>query len=158
LKKFIIAAISKNGIIGKEGKIPWHSKEEFKHFKNITMNYPIIMGRKTFESIGKPLPGRLNIVISRRKDLKYSFDNIKIFSGLSEAYNFCNSEKYEKIFIIGGGEIYKQAINEVDNMIITVMNLNVEGDTYFPEIDKKIWKIDSVEYFDEFEVHWYSRA
>ncbi len=157
MEKIIIAATSQNGVIGNSGKIPWHSSEEFKHFKQTTMSFPIIMGRKTFESIGKPLPGRLNIIISRNPNLSHESSNIKIFQSLEKSLNYCETESYKKAFIIGGGEIYKRSIDLADKMIISKMNLNVEGDTHFPEINCKIWKIEDKKEFDEFVVYYYSR-
>ncbi|MGD8782417.1 MAG: dihydrofolate reductase [Ignavibacteria bacterium] len=157
MEKIIIAATAQNGVVGNLGKIPWHSSEEFKHFKQTTMSFPIIMGRKTFESIGKPLKGRLNVVISRNPELNYEFDNLKIFKSLEESIIFCETENYEKAFIIGGGEIYKKSILFADKMIISKMKLNAEGDTYFPEIDNNIWKVENKKEFDEFIVYYYSR-
>jgi dihydrofolate reductase len=157
LEKIIIAAVAKNNIIGKNGQIPWHSKEELKHFKNTTMSYPIIMGRKTFESIGKPLKGRENIVITRNEELKKTFKELAVFDSLKRAYEYCEKKNFDKIFIIGGGKIYSEAINDVDKLIITFMNLDVEGDTYFPQIDENIWKITEKIDFEEFSVKKFTR-
>lgn len=137
--------------------MPWHSKEEFKHFKETTTDYPVLMGRNTFESFGKPLKNRLNIIITRNPEKKYEFEELKYFTSLEEAYKFCESENYEKVFICGGGEIYRVSINDVDELIISVMNLEPEGDTFFPEISDKIWKVDSIKENAEFSVYYYSR-
>lgn len=152
MKKIIIVAAAKNNVIGKDGTIPWHSKEDLKHFKSITMGFPIIMGRKTFESIGKPLKGRLNIVISRNFDYKSKFEDVVIVNQLDEAFIRCETENYEKVFIIGGGEIYKEALKTADEIILTQMNLQVEGDTYFPQIKPDNWNLISEEKFDEFDI------
>ena len=129
----IIVAIAKNGVIGKaKGEMSWHVKEEFQHFKNTTLGFPIIMGRKTFETLGKPLKGRLNIVVSKNKLYKTDYDDVVIKSSINEAIEYCNSLKPEKIFIIGGGEIYRQAILFVDEMIITFMKFEAEGEVKFP--------------------------
>jgi dihydrofolate reductase len=157
LKKIIIAAVSLNNVIGKDGNIPWHSKEDFKHFKNTTMGYPLIMGRKTFESLGKPLPGREHLVVTRNSNYKTEFEKVKIFSSLDEAISFTEKLNTEKIFIIGGGEIYKAAIKYADILIISRMKINVEGDTYFPPIKDDIWKITASDKFEDFEVITYSR-
>ncbi len=157
LKKIIIAATAQNGVIGNSGKIPWHSSTEFKHFKQTTIGFPIIMGRKTFESIRKPLPGRLSIIISRNPELSYEFENVVVFTSLEKAIHYCETEKYEKVFIIGGGEIYKQSLKFVDELIISIMKLEVEGDTFFPKIDKNIWEVTDKKEFDEFTVCYYSR-
>ncbi|HEY6626612.1 MAG TPA: dihydrofolate reductase, partial [Ignavibacteriaceae bacterium] len=110
MKIVIIAAIARNGVIGKSnGEMPWHVKEEFQHFKKTTLGSAVIMGRKTFETLGKPLKGRENIIITRNKDFKVDFDETKLCHSLEEALKYCESKKYEKVFIIGGGEIYRQA-------------------------------------------------
>ncbi len=158
MEKIIIVAVAKNNVIGNNGTIPWHSKEELQHFKNTTMGSPIIMGRKTFESIKKPLKGRTNIVISRNENLKYDFDEIKIFKSLENAYEFCENElKPEKVFIIGGGEIYKEAMKDADKIRISRMNLSAEGDVFFSEIDEIMWEKTSSESYQEFEVEVYER-
>lgn len=157
MKKIIIAAISRNNVIGLKGQMPWHSKEEFKHFKETTTGFPVLMGRNTFESFGKPLKNRLNIIITRNPGKKYDLNELKYFSSLEEAYKFCESEKYDKVFICGGGEIYKASINEADELIISVMKLETEGDTFFPEISEKLWKVTETKENAEFTVYYYSR-
>lgn len=151
MEKIIIAAIAKNGVIGwSDGRMPWHSKVEFKHFKDTTYGYPIIMGRKTFNTLGKPLKGRLNIIITRNKKLFLSFEDVKIVSSLDDAYNLCNKLNSAKIFVIGGGEIYRQALNSCDKMILSFMNFDAEGDVFFPEIDNSIWDLVTSEDRGEF--------
>jgi dihydrofolate reductase len=157
LKKILIAAVSRNNIIGSGDKVLWHSPEELKHFKKITIGSTVIMGRKTWEVIGKPLPGRLNIVISRNIEYTTPFKDVVIFNSLTQAFNFCGSSIYEKIFIIGGGEIYSQSINESDEIIISEMNFDASGDVYFPEIDGTLWVLDSSELKDDFTIHHYIR-
>jgi dihydrofolate reductase len=153
LKIVIISAVAKNGVIGRSnGEMPWHNKEEFKHFKSTTLGFPVIMGRKTFNALGKPLNGRLNIVVTRNKDLNLQFDEVKKFLSLNEAVEYCAKKNFEKIFIIGGGEIYKQAIEIADEMIISVMDMLADGDVYFPKINENIWKIESKEKRSGFEV------
>ena len=158
MKKIIIVAVAKNGVIGRTtGEMPWHSKEEFQHFRNTTMGFPIIMGRKTFESLGKPLKGRLNIVLTKNRDFVVEFDEVKIFHNLNEAYTFCENLNYEKVFITGGSYIFREAINEVDEMIISIMDFEATGDVYFPEFNKGEWEITSAEKRSEFEIFHYIR-
>ncbi|BDQ02435.1 dihydrofolate reductase [Ignavibacterium sp.] len=154
----LIVAIAQNGVIGKSsGEMSWHVSEEFKHFKNTTKGFPVLMGRKTFETLGNPLKERLNIVITRNPEYKTQFDDVLIFSSLDEAINFCREKKFEKIFIIGGAEIYKIAIPIVDEMIISRMKFTAEGDVYFPEFDESNWKKEKIMDKELFEVYLYKR-
>lgn len=158
MKKIIISAIAQNGVIGKSsGEMPWHSKEEFKHFKDSTLGFPVIMGRKTFDTLGKPLKNRLNIVLTRNEKLLLAFTEIVIFDNLQSAYGFCEEKKYEKIFVIGGAEIYKQAMNSADELLISYMKFNADGDIYFPEIDNNIWKVNRIEERNGFDIFNYIR-
>lgn len=154
----IIVAIAKNGVIGKaNGEMSWHVKEEFKHFKDTTLGFPIIMGRKTFETLGKPLKGRLNIVVSKNKSYKTSYDDVVIKSSIENAIEYCKSLKPEKSFIIGGGEIYRQAILFVDEMIITFMKFEAEGEVKFPKINNNDWTIEKIKNHELFEIFRYVR-
>ncbi len=154
----IIVAIAKNGVIGKaNGEMPWHIKEDFQHFKKTTMGFPIIMGRKSFESLGKPLPGRENIIVTRNTNLKYDFDGIKIFYSLQDAVDYSRSLNKDKIFITGGGEIYNQSISFADEMIISHMKFDVVGEVKFPDFNVDDWKIISREEKEEFEIVTYLR-
>jgi dihydrofolate reductase len=125
----IIVAMANNRVIGKNNDMPWHLPSDLKHFKTVTLGKPIIMGRKTYESIGRPLPGRKNIVISRNKD--YILEGCETATSLEEAIKLVNYE--EEIFIIGGGNLYKQAINSADMLYLTFIDLEVDGDTFFPD-------------------------
>jgi dihydrofolate reductase len=159
LKIIIIVAVAQNGVIGRAtGEMPWHVKEDFQHFKKTTMGFPIIMGRKSFESLGTPLKGRENIVISHNKNLKYDFDNVKIVHSLDDALEYCKSKKCEKAFITGGGEIYRQSISIADEMIISHMKFEATGEVSFPEIDNTEWEVSSKEDSEEFEIIKYIRA
>jgi len=131
----IIVATSLNHAIGKDNQLLWHLPADLKFFKTTTMGCPVIMGRKTFQSIGRTLPGRQNIVITRDKNFNSNnqFD-ILVVGSLDEALVKLHTEK--EVFIIGGGEIYKQSIDSVDTIYITLVNTVIEGDVYFPEIDK----------------------
>ncbi len=158
MKIVIISAIAQNRVIGRSnGDMPWHIKEEFQHFKNTTFGFPVIMGRKTFNTLGKPLKGRLNIVITRDKGLGFEFDDVKKFYSLNEAIEYCKTLETEKIFIIGGGNVYAQAIKIADEMILSFLTFEAEGDISFPQIDEKIWKITSREKRDLFEIVFYAR-
>lgn len=123
----IIVAMTKERVIGYQNKIPWHLSEDLKHFKKITMGHPIIMGRKTFESIGQPLPGRENIVITRNKN--YNVAGITIVHDLVEAY------KTGECFVIGGAEIYKAALPQAGKLYLTLIHDKIKGDTFFPPVD-----------------------
>ncbi len=153
MKKIIIAAVSENFVIGKNGTVPWHNKEELTHFRKTTTGFPVIMGRKTWQSIGKPLENRVNIVITH--DVK-KYPHILAFNSLSNALDYCK-EKFDKVFIIGGESIFKQAILFADEIILSKMKLIVDGDAYFPEIELNKWKLNSIKEFTDFTVHHYIR-
>ena len=135
----IIAAVSENNVIGNNNTLIWHLKEDMKYFKEKTSGHHIIMGRKTFESIsgGKPLPNRISIVITRDKN--YERDGIIVCHSLDEAIDKCTDEN--EVFIIGGGQIYKEAIEICDNLYITKIHKDFEGDIKFPEIHENKWKL-----------------
>ncbi len=126
-----IVAVSKNFVIGNQGKIPWHSSADFKFFKSTTMGKPIIMGRKTFDSIGRPLPGRLNIVISRSPETFKGPESVKIVSSISQAIDEAKKELPNEIFIIGGATIYKQTQEITNKLYLTVVDIEAKGDAYF---------------------------
>lgn len=131
-----------NREIGVDNQLPWHLPKDLKHFKEITSGHPIIMGRKTYESIGKPLPNRTNIVISRKKD--WFEEGILIVGSIKEAIKF-GQKIDEDIFIIGGGNIFEQTMDIADKLEVTEIKTNIEADTFFPKIDPKIWtKTDEV--------------
>lgn len=133
----LLVAKSDNNVIGQDNQLIWHLPNDLKHFKEITTAHPIIMGRKTFESIGRILPNRTNIIITRNRN--YSIENAKVAHSLNEALELAK-EIDENIFIIGGGKIYEQAIDFADILEVTEVHENFEGDTYFPEIDLNVWK------------------
>lgn len=156
MQKIIVAAVAQNGVIGNKGKIPWHSSEDFKYFKSLTFGNPVIMGRRTLESLGKPLKGRLNVVISRH--MKSESPEVMVFGSLSEALEYCENEaKAEKVFIIGGGEIYKEAVKTADEMSISKMKFEAEGDVFFPEIKSSEWDAEVKADYEDFQVIWYKR-
>lgn len=140
MKVSIIVATSLNHAIGKDNQLLWHLPADLKFFKNTTMGCPVIMGRKTFQSIGRTLPGRQNVVITR--DKTFNSDNqfdLTVVGSIDEALVKLHSEK--EVFIIGGGEIYKQSIDSVDTIYLTLVNTSIDGDVYFPEIDKNKFEL-----------------
>ncbi|MEO0544069.1 MAG: dihydrofolate reductase [Pseudomonadota bacterium] len=150
----LIVAVSENGIIGRDGDMPWRLSSDLKRFKALTLGHPVIMGRKTFESIGKPLPGRLNIVISR--DMDWAAEGVMRVSSLGAAIDLATAnlesihahadedadpdELPREIFIIGGGQIYAQAMDYADALYVTEVLAEIEGDTRFPDIDEELFE------------------
>ncbi|MFY7671979.1 dihydrofolate reductase [Tenacibaculum sp. MEBiC06402] len=134
----IIAAIGKNNELGKNNDLIWHLPADLKRFKKVTSGHHILMGRNTFESIGKPLPNRTTIIITRNDN--YFKDGCLIASSIEEAIELAKND--DEIFIIGGAQVYKQAIenNSVQKLDITIVHENFDADVFFPEIDKTIWK------------------
>jgi len=131
----IIAAMDRNRLIGNKNQLPWHLPADFTHFKSVTMGKPIIMGRKTFESIGKPLPGRLNIVLSRNPDIQY--DGVECVSSFENAIALVPDE--EEVMVIGGSAIYEMLLPQVNRLYFTYVDAEFEGDAWFPEFDDKQW-------------------
>ena len=123
--------MSENRVIGKDNKLPWYIPEDLKRFKAVTSGHPVIMGRKTYDSIGRPLPGRLNIVITR--DHTYQNDAVSVVHSLDDAIKLSTSADEAELFIIGGGQIFEQALSLADKLYLTVVHTEIEGDTYFPD-------------------------
>ena len=140
MKLCIIAAHDPNLVIGKDGSLPWHFKVDLQFFKKTTMGYPLLMGRIVFEELNeKPLPGREAFVLTRSK----SYDHVKTFEDIEEAVTYLKESDYEKVFIIGGGEIYSQMLDMADELIITEIHDTYDGDTFFPDYREDIgviWK------------------
>ncbi|MFC5271932.1 dihydrofolate reductase [Adhaeribacter terreus] len=132
----LVVAMAENNVIGKNNQLIWHLPADLKHFKNLTSGHPIIMGRKTYESIGKPLPNRTNIVITRQED--YKPEGVLVAHSLSEGLMLAQ-QLDTNIFVIGGAEIYKQAMFLADTIYLTEVHHEFEGDTFFPEIDTLLW-------------------
>ena len=149
----IIVGMTKNRVIGNDLKIPWHISEDFKHFKQTTLDSVVIMGRKTYESMGKPLPQRINIVVSRT--LQKSAD-YKLASSLIEAIKIAK-EFNKKIFLLGGSLIYKEGLNYADELIISWIKKDYEGNIYFPEFNLDDWKEIKTKEHDEFTIKWYKK-
>lgn len=138
----IIVAVSSNGVIGRDGDMPWRLSTDLKRFKALTLGKPVIMGRKTFQSIGKPLPGRANIVITR--DAAFHADGVHVVASLAAAVDMASviavESGVDEICITGGGEIYRQALDRADIMHVTHVQTEVAGDTHFPPIDPGVWQ------------------
>lgn len=126
----IIAAMAENRVIGKDGAMPWHLADDLARFRVITTGHPVIMGRKTFESLGRPLPGRQNIVLTRRKG--YTPEGVIVARTLDEALELAGAAR--EVFICGGGEVYREALPLAGRILLTVIHCDYEGDTVFPEI------------------------
>ena len=140
----MIAAVSTNNVIGKNGQLPWHLKADLQRFKKLTENHTIIMGRRCFESIGKPLPNRTNVVVSSNTDLEIPGCIVK--PSLQYAADYANSRYDSTPFIIGGGTLYRQAINLVNVLYLTRVHTIIEdGDVFFPELDMSKWDIEHSE-------------
>lgn len=127
----IIAAISLNNVIGRVNKLPWYIPDDLKRFKEITYGHALIMGRKTWQSLGKPLPGRTNIIVT--KNPNYKVNHGFIASSLEDAINIAKKIEKEEIFVIGGGEIFRQAINISDKLYLTQIKTEFAGDVFFPD-------------------------
>lgn len=134
---FLVAALARNGVIGAGGKMPWHLPEDLKYFKQLTLGHPVIMGRRTWESLGKPLPGRDNIVISRRPG--FEAPGATVAASLEAAIARCAGEPVA--FVIGGAEIYAAALPLADGLALTEIDRDYEGDTRFPEWDRGAWRV-----------------
>lgn len=145
----LIAAVAQNNALGKDNQLLWHLPDDFKRFKNITSGHYIIMGRKTFDSFPKPLPNRTHVIITRQKE--YKPEGCIVVNSLEEAIQSC--PKQEDIFIIGGGEIYKQSIVIADKIDITRVHNSFEADTFFPEIEIEKWQLIFEEFHSKDERH-----
>lgn len=152
----LIVAASTNNVIGKDGKMPWHLPNDLKYFKNRTWAMPVIMGRKTFESMGKPLKGRKNIIITRQKD--YKPEGATAVQSLGDAIAAAKEMDVKEIFIIGGGEIYKMAWEKATRIYLTSVQLETTGDTFFPTIEAKDWQLTQEKKNDSDEKNLYPHS
>jgi dihydrofolate reductase len=149
----IIAAMAENRVIGKDNKLPWSIKQDMAHFRELTMGWPCIMGRKTWESLPKrPLPGRLNIVVSRTLATPLA----AVFPSLHEALRHCKNS--QKVFICGGASIYGEALALANKIELTLIHKHYEGDVFFPEIDPAIWEKTAASDFDGFSFISYEKS
>jgi dihydrofolate reductase len=149
----IVAAYAQNRVIGKNNDLVWHLPKDLKHFKDLTMGHPMIMGRKTFESFGKPLPGRTSIIVTR--DQNYKQESCIVVHSLEEGINEAKKLN-NQIFIAGGAEIYKQALPITHIMYLTEVKASPEGDTFFPEFSTDEWKETARKSFPKDEKHQYA--
>ena len=151
MKLSLIVAVAENGVIGHNNQLIWHLPNDLKQFKRLTTGHSIIMGRKTFESIGKPLPNRTSIIISRNTD--FQIEGCITVSSLENAILEAKKIETEEVFVIGGAEIYRLALPIVDKIYLTEVHHAYEGDTFFPTIDKTIWQESRRENFEIDEKH-----
>ncbi|HLT07168.1 MAG TPA: dihydrofolate reductase [Cyclobacteriaceae bacterium] len=139
MKIALIVAVARNGVIGKDNQLVWKLSGDLQHFKRTTLGHFIIMGRKTYESMGKPLPGRTSIVITRDKRYEVPSPHYVVHS-LDEAIAIANSLHVEQVFVLGGAQIFAMALPLVDEMIVTEVDARPEGDTFFPPVDYSEWE------------------
>ncbi len=154
--KIIMAAKASNNIIGKDNTLVWHLPADLKFFKQTTKGHTLIMGRKTFESLANPLPHRDSWVVTRNKD--YQREGISVYHSLENAIEAGEKKGLDTVFILGGGEIYRQSMDIADKLIITEVHHEFEGDTYFPDIDKQKWEEVSREEYKADEKNKYDFA
>ena len=134
---YLVVALANNGVIGACGKLPWHLPEDLRHFKRLTLGHPVIMGRRTWDSLGRPLSGRENIVVSRRPGFEAPGANVA--SSVPAAIALCTGEP--RAFVIGGAEIYAAALPLADGLVMTEIDRDYAGDTRFPAWDRKAWRV-----------------
>ena len=145
----LIVAAAENNAIGKDNQMLWHLPNDFKYFKKNTLEHSVVMGRKTFDSIGKPLPDRRNIILTR--NLRYSNEEADVANSVNEVMNYTRDEN--EIFIIGGAEIYKQTLPLANKVLLTRVHTTINGDAYFPELLDHEWKLVSAEKHEKDEKH-----
>ena len=148
----LIVAHARNGVIGKEGKLPWYLPEDLKHFKRTTLGKPVIMGRKTWESLGRPLPGRRNIVVTRQTG--FTAEGAEVYSNLQDAVAAVKDELIA--FIMGGAQIYAEAMPQIEVAHITVLNADFEGDAFFKPLTDDEWNLVEEATFPATDTHPYS--
>jgi dihydrofolate reductase len=137
----LIAAVASNGVIGREGRMPWHLPADLKHFKALTMGHAIVMGRKTFDSIGRLLPGRRTIIVTHQRG--FHFEGATVVHSLEQAIEQARGD--DEVFVIGGGEIYAMALPMADRLHMTELALTPQGDARFPAFDRSAWRETSRE-------------
>jgi len=133
---YLVAAVAANGVIGKDGHLPWHLPEDLKHFKKLTLGHPVIMGRRTWESLGKPLPGRENIVVTRQAG--YDAPGAAVANSLDGALALCIGEPVA--FVIGGTTLFEESLPTAAGLVMTEIHRDYEGDTWFPDYDRSRWR------------------
>ena len=157
MKISLIVAVSRNGAIGLNNQLPWYLPEDLKYFKSVTMGKPLIMGRKTFDSIGRPLPGRANIVLTR--DPQWTWGGVEVVQSLEQALvageMACEAADVDEIMVIGGEQIYRMTIDLAERLYLTQVDADVEGDAFFPDIDLNSWSQTSVKLPEIIDKHLY---
>ena len=148
----LVVAAAKNNVIGRDGELPWHLPDDLRHFKRLTTGKPIIMGRRTFESIGRPLPDRHNIVMTRDPD--YAAAGCDVVTSVSDALKLAGDDT--EVMVIGGGQVYRDFLPRADRIYLTRVQAEIDGDTYFPEIDASEWQLVSSEHHDADDKHAYA--
>jgi dihydrofolate reductase len=141
----IIVAVAENGVIGRDGKLPWHLSADLKRFKRLTMGHTIIMGRRTWESIGRPLPGRRTIVVSRQPDYRIDAVDVTTAVSLDDALQLAAASGDDEAFVVGGAELYREGLLRADRLHVTRVRANVEGDTRFPAVQWNQWQFVTAE-------------
>ena len=150
----LIAAVGRNGVIGAGNAMPWHLPEDFAYFKRTTMGHPMVMGRRTFDSIGRPLPGRRSIVVTRQEG--WSHPGVEVAGSLEEALSLAGPA--DEVFVVGGGEVYRQAMPWAQRLLVTEVDAEPEGDVTFPDIDAAQWREAAREPREGFAWVTYERA
>lgn len=148
----IIVAVAQNGVIGSDNRLPWHLPDDLKRFKALSLGKPIVMGRRTFDSIGRPLPGRTNIVISRQSGL--TIGGVRVVHSLDEALTAAGA--VPEIVVIGGAEIFRQALPRTSTIHLTRVHVHAAGNVFFPELDPALWREAGVEHHPADERHQYA--
>ena len=138
MKISLVVAASQNNVIGRDNQLPWHLPEDLEYFKSVTMDKPILMGRRTFDSIGRPLPGRRNIVITR--DLEWDAEGVEVVHSVDDALAAGSLANSDEIMIIGGAQIYRECLPIADRLYLTRVEAEIDGDAFFPDIDVKQWR------------------
>ena len=152
----LLVAASENNVIGKDNKLPWHLPNDLKYFKNLTWGMPILMGRKTFESIGKALPGRKSIVITRNND--WQREGVEVVHSIEEAIQKAEGYGVKEIFVIGGAEIFKTALPDANRIYLTRIHHNFDGDVYFPQVSEQEWDLTSSRFCEADEKNIYNHT
>ena len=152
----LLVAAAENNVIGKDNQLPWHLPNDLKYFKNLTWGMPILMGRKTFESIGKPIPGRKSVVITRNADWKH--EGVDVVHSIEDAIQKAESFGVKEIFVIGGAEIFKTSLQKANRIYLTRIHQNFDGDVYFPEVSEKEWQLTSSRFVEADEKNAYNHT
>ena len=145
----LVVAAAKNRVIGRDGELPWHLPDDLRHFKRLTTGKPVVMGRRTFESIGRPLPDRHNIVMTRDPD--YTARDCDVVTSVRDALRLAGDGT--EVMVIGGGQVYRDFLPRADRIYLTRVQAEIEGDTHFPEIDTNEWQLVSSEHHDADDKH-----